>query len=297
MKFNVKEINDKYDFEITAASFIGNPMNNTVMFITKKLEKSLGNLEGINNCLIFIDENIDVPEKMKEKNCFVFSNNPQAEYADFAVAVASKEQEDRKKRKYTLTSDGYYIGENVVMGENVTIEPMCLIDHDVVIGNNARIGCGSVIRNAVIGDDFTCYEHVVIGTDCFFIAEEDGKDFRIPSFGKVIIGNNVDLSSNVVIERGFNSDTELHDYVKLDSDVLIGHDDKLGEHVKITCGANLAGFVTVEEHGFVGMNATIRQRTTIRANASVGMGAVVGTNVKEGVTVFGNPAKKISFES
>lgn len=291
MEYNVFQINPEYNFVISGVSFIGKPVEGTVLFITKKVKNLLKNLNSIVNCLVFIQEGIDIPDDYKKRNCFIVSEDPQLDYARFAVKLNQIEKEKDQKRKYTLTPGGYYLGENVMLGENVVIEPCCRIGHDVIIGSNAFIGFGSTIVNAEIGKDFTCQGRSAIGVDAFFMAEGDIK-FRIPSFGKVFIGNNVDVSSNVTIERGFNSHTIIKDNTKIDSNVCIGHDDVLGEKVVVTSGTSIAGLVTIGDNVYVGMNATIKQRLSIGEGALIGMGSVVISNVKDKSSVFGNPAVK-----
>ena len=295
MRFNVKEIDDRHDFEITGMSYIGNPKDGTCLFIGAKIAKMIENLEGHEHCLVYIHETIHVPEAYTLKNCIVPCAEPQKEYGMFCLAMRQAENNERSGWHYRTTEEGYTIGENVVIGEDVRIEPGCLIDHNVRIGSHARIGFGSVIRNAEIGDVFRCHEHTVIGTESFNLGEAEGFSYRIPSFGKVIIGDHVDLGAHVIIERGFNSDTVLGNNVKIDSDVNIGHDTELKEGVKITCGACLAGRVTVGEGSYIAMNATVRQRVVIGKDAVVGMGSSVLMNVKDGVTVVGNPAKRLKI--
>lgn len=291
MEYNVCQINPAYDFVITGVSYIGNPVDGTVLFVTKKVKHLLKNLKSIRSCLVFIQNGIDIPVEYEKDNCFIISDDPQLDYARFAVKLSQIEKEKEQKRRYTLTLEGYYLGENVKLGDNVVIEPCCRIGHDVVIGDNAYIGFGSTINNAEIGRDFTCQERSTIGVDAFFMAEGENK-FRIPSFGKVYIGNNVDISSNVIIERGFNSHTIINDNTKIDSNVCLGHDDIIGENVVITSGASIAGLVTIEKNVYIGMNATVKQRLTIGEGALIGMGSVVISNVKEGISVFGTPAVK-----
>lgn len=295
MNYNVKNLDKNYSFEIKGASFIGEPRDETMLFVTKKVKHLISKLKGHKNCLVFVDKEVEIPDELKEDNCFIIADNSQYEYANLAIEIDKADKEKNKTRKYTLTPEGYYVGENVIVGEGAIIEPMVMLDHDVVIGKNARIGTGTIIRNAIIGDNFSCKERTIIGSDSFFLAENEEEEFRIPSFGLVKIGNNVDLGAQTVIERGFNSHTILQDYVMLDSQVSIGHDDVLGEHVTITAGATLAGLVTVGCHTYIGMNATVKQRIKIGSNSLVGMGAVVITNVKDDIKVFGNPAKKFGI--
>ena len=295
MRFNVKEIDSQYDFEITGLSYIGDPVDGTCLFIGAKIARMLENLQSHTDCLVFIDASISVPEEYREKNCFVFTENPQKEYGLFSLKMRQAEEEERAGWRYRTTPEGYTIGENVTIGEGARIESGCLIDHNVRIGRNAVIGFGSVIRNAEIGDEFRCGEYCVIGTESFNLGEAEGYSYRIPSFGKVLIGDHVDLGARVIMERGFNSDTVIGNNTKIDSDVNIGHDAVLKESVKITCGACLAGRVVVSEGAYIGMNATIRQRIVIGKGATVGMGASVMMNVRDGVTMIGNPAKRLKI--
>ena len=295
MRFNVREIDSRYDFEITGMSYIGNPLDGTCLFLGAKIAGMLVNLKNHRDCLVFIDASVPVPEEYREKNCFVLAENPQKEYGLFSLKMQKMEEKEQEGWQYRITPEGYTVGENVVIGEDARIEPGCLIDHNVQIGRNAQIGFGSVIRNADIGDDFICHEYSVIGTESFNLGEAEGYSYRIPSFGKIRIGNHVDLGARVIIERGFNSETVIGNNSKIDSDVNIGHDVILKENVKITCGACLAGRVVVCEGAYIGMNATVRQRIIIGSKATVGMGASVLMNVRDGETVVGNPAKKMKI--
>lgn len=293
MKFDVNEVDSKYSFIITGASFIGEPRDNTMLFATKKVQHLLDNLKGHRDCLVYVEEGMEVPLDYSADNCIVACANPQKEYALLAVKIHEQEKKVNSTRKYTLTPGGYYIGENVTIGEGTFIEPSCMIDHDVIIGRNAFVGFGSVIKNCIIGNDFSCREHTVIGTDSFFFAEEEGDEaFRIPSFGKVIIEDHVDIGAQVVVERGFNSNTVFHNYVRIDAKAVIGHDTKIEDNSTVSSGATVAGLVTIGKDVYIAIDASIKQRLTIGDNAFVGMGAVVISDVKNGIKVFGNPARK-----
>lgn len=289
-KYNVAEVDEAYAFDLTGCSFIGDPADGTVLFVTEKIGEQLKNLEGCRHCLVFVDEGVSVPPELRRENCLVKCADAQEAYGRYTRKIADREQKTERNRKYTRTPEGYLLGENAVIGEDCWIEPGCMIGHDVVIGRRAEIRTGTVIRNAVIGDDFRCAEYTVIGTEAYFFAGEP--KFRIPSFGRVMIGNQVEIGSHAVIERGFNSDTVLMDRVKLDAQVSLGHDDLLEEEVQMTCGATLGGMVRVGRGAYIGMNATVKQRLTIGEGALVGMGASVISNVKAHSSVFGNPARR-----
>lgn len=75
--------------------------------------------------------------------------------------------------------------------------------------------------------------------------------------------------------------------------VLLTHDDKLADGVTLAGRATLAGGVRVGEAAYLGQGAMIRENLTIGAGAVIGMGSVVLTDVPDGQTWAGSPARKL----
>ena len=123
------------------------------------------------------------------------------------------------------------------------------------IGKGSTIHCGAVFydtRDIVIGKDTIIGEHTVL----------DGRD-------KLIIGNHVDIASEVMI---YNSEHDLKD-----------------PHF-----APLTAPVIIEDYVFIGPRAIILPGVTIHKGSAVGAGAVVTKDVAEGSIVGGVPAKEIA---
>lgn len=294
MKYNVNKISSKYDFVIYGVSYIGEPKSNTVMYLSKKVEHLLKNLYKTRECLVFAENTIDIPNELKAHHCIISVPNPQDDYMEFIQKAALKDSERMKERSYTLHPAGYYIGENVVIGENAYIEPGCLIGHDVIIGKNACILTGVKIKNAVIGDNFVANENAVIGSDGFTMAQDrQGNKVKIASMGNVIIGDNVEIGACDNIVRGSNSDTIIEDHVKVDALVHIAHDVHIGKNVEVVAGSIVGGFAKIGAGAFIGINSGIKNRIELEENSYIGMGANVIRDVKRGEIVAGNPAKKI----
>lgn len=292
MTYNIKELNPNYDFEIQGASYVGEPRDNTMMYVSKKVEKLVDNINGHKNCLIFIENGIDVPENLKHENCFFYTDNPQLAYAKFATNLEKKQREQEMKWGYQQTSQGYYVGHNTKIGKNAYIEPGVVIGHNVVIGDDAVILAGATIKHSIIGNNFLCNENAVVGANGFNMAvDENGNKMRLPSLGRVIIGNFVEIGTNDNISRGSGNDTVINDYVKLDSLVYIAHDVHIGKNAEIVAGCVLGGYDTIGENTFIGFNSAVRNRLVIESNVLVGMGATVVNNIENGLTVIGSPAK------
>lgn len=292
MEYSVKKLNPNYDFIVNGVSYIGNPKMNTAMYVSKKIDQLVEKLASVQNCLVFADEGIEVSDELKRQNCFVFCQNPQLAYARFVNDFAEEKYNEDKNRKFELTEKGYYLGENVHIGDNSYIEPGCIIGHDVVIGSNAKILAGSIIKNAIIGDDFFCNEKAVIGSSSFTMCvDEKGNKLRISTLGRVIIGNHVEIGACNNIASGGCGDTIIEDYVKLDGLIHIGHEAHLHKNAELTAGIIVAGFADIGENAYIGINSSIRNRISVGRQSIVGMGSNVTRNVETEQTVIGNPAK------
>jgi len=280
---------------IQGPSYIGDPKSYTVMYISKKIGNLIENLTNVEGSLIFAEKGIVVSKKIESKNEIRFSHNPQRDYAVFIRNFALKKQDYNKKRKYQLTEGGYYIGQNVIIGENCYIEPGCLIGHDVIIGRNAYIMSGAKIKNAVIGDDLIVNENAVIGSNGFTMTEdEQGNKLRIPTLGKVIIGNCVEIGAHDNISVGTAGNTEIDDFVKIDCLVCIEHDAKIGKNVEIVSGTVIGGYDVIGDCVFIGINASLKNRIVVGKQSVIGMGAIILNNVEERQTMIGNPGHVLS---
>lgn len=289
--YQMEYVRDNRRIMVEGVSYIGKPISNTAMYVSKKIEEQINNLANMRNCLVFAEKNVCVEERILKKHVFVFCDRPQLEYAHFIEKFAEKKREREKGILYRLEEPGYYISETAEVGENAYIEQGVVIGHDVKIGKNATILVGAVLKNCCIGDNVLVNENATVGANGFTMAEDfSGNKLRIPTLGKVVIGDNVEIGANSNISCGSAGNTILENYVKLDALTFVGHDAFLAQNVEVIAGSCVAGFVTIEEGGFVGVNASIRNRVHIGKNTVIGMGAVVTNDVEDGVTVVGNPA-------
>lgn len=295
MSISVKDIAPEYNFEISGVSYIGNPKPNTVMYVGRKISDMLINLSSEKDILCFTDEDVDVPGEALEGNAVIRVKNPQLEYSKIALDLEEERSKAESEIGFELLN-GSQISKNAKIGANAYIEPGCFIGHGVVLGNNAVILTGTVIKYALIGDGFLCNEGARIGINAFTMADnEDGNKVRIPSLGKVIIGDEVEIGANNTVSRGSVSDTIFKDHVKTDAMVHIGHDAVLEKNVEIAAGTIIGGFAIIGKNTFMGLNSTAKNRISIGENCFVGMGGAVMKSFPENVTIAGNPAKGIGI--
>lgn len=267
-------------------SYIGSPADDSVMYVSKKVEKLLDNLKGHTGCIVFCEDGCNIPAEIEQDNEIVMTATPQLDYAKY---IKDMQGCSGNEKSYTLTEQGYWTGEDVIIGSNVTIEPMCLIGHGVVVGDNTVIRAGSRIFRAVIGSGVLIESNVVIGCDCFtYTRDEEGNMYKIPTMGNVAIGDNVSIGAGTTVEAGSAGTTTIEEYAKIDMQVCVGHDDVIGRNSEITECVALGGFVSVGQNVFIGMNATVRNRVSIGDNSNIGMGCIVARNIPPDSVMVGN---------
>jgi len=277
--------------KIKAVSYAGKPKSNTAMFLSAKAGKLLTHLKDVNNCLIFAEHGLEVPDDLLQKHHFEFSSNPQLAYFEFTKELVAENNKTNKNRKYSTLENGSIIGENVRIGDNVTIEPFVFIEHDCSIGSNSFIGSGSVIKRTKIADYVHIAENAVIGADGFNLVRVDDNLVNLPTLGKVIISQGAYIGSNTVVSAGLAGETRILEYAQIDADCHIHHDCQLDKNTTICSNVTMGGFVHIGEDSFIGIGAQIKNRITIGKNTIIGMGSVVIRNVEDNKTVYGNPAK------
>lgn len=112
-----------------------------------------------------------------------------------------------------------------------------------------------------------------------------------------IFGNNAKIGRGCVIGAFANisCDAKLGDFVTFSIRAGMGHDSSIGNYSHIGGNCAISGFVTIGESVTMHPGCLVVPHRKIEDNAVIGTGSVVLGNVKAGVTVFGNPAKKIDF--
>ncbi|WP_066686305.1 DapH/DapD/GlmU-related protein [Christensenella intestinihominis] len=282
-----------YHFEINGASYIAKPVSNTVLFVGKKLGTLLGNLDTVQNCLVFVETGTVFPQELKKEHCLIETDDPARAYGEVARQLHEKRSLADRTRKYRLTEEGYTIGENVSLGKNILIEPGVVIGHDVSIGDNSVILSGAKIKNSIIGKNCVVKENAIVGSWSFSMyKDQNGNYMRTYSLGRAILKDYVEVGAITTVCRGMGGDTVLGEHTKTDDHVHIGHDVQCGKNVTLVAGTILGGFCILEDNVYIGLNATLRNRITIGENTLIGMGSVVTKSIPANQVVMGNPAKR-----
>ena len=185
------------------------------------------------------------------------------------------------------------ISDSAVIGEGTFIYPGAFIGNHVRIGKNCIIHPNaSIMDHCIIGDNVVIQAATVIGSDAFYYNSKKDRELwykKMPSCGRVIIEDNVEIGAGCTIDRGVSHDSIIGKGTKLDNMVHIGHDTVIGKNCLIAGQVGIAGVVTLEDGvtlwGQVGVSKTL----TIGANAVIYAQSGVHTDTAGGKVYFGSP--------
>lgn len=176
------------------------------------------------------------------------------------------------------------IGEEVVIGKNCTIEANAVIGQGVTIGDNVVIQPNvSILQDTKIGNDVIISAGVVIGSEGFGNAlDKKGHWHSIANLGNVVIGNNITIGANTVIDRGTLDNTQIHDGVRLDNLVHIAHNVILGRDCAIAAGVTIGGSAILGRRCQVGGGAVIASHIHMADDTVVTGSSTVDKHLSKG---------------
>jgi len=187
------------------------------------------------------------------------------------------------------------------------------IHKDAQIGNNVKIGAGSIIGNCIIEDDVNIHCNVVVyaksyiksgtiiesnttigGTGIMWVWDKN-KRVYLEQLGNVIIGSNCRIGSQCQIVRGSaNESTIIGEGTCMAHGTLIGHGCQIGKYVHMANGVKLGGSVVISDYNFIGSGAIISARVKLLANDIIlGSGSVAAKDLTTPGVFVGAPAKFI----
>ncbi len=160
----------------------------------------------------------------------------------------------------------------------------------------------------VVGDPMT---YDIIEGDIFLCAlgsPAQRRKYAAPLLAKgadfISLRPDVNFGERVTFGRGcifelratVGADSVLGDFVTILSTTIIGHDVTVGSYVQIGSFVFVGGGACIGNDVVIHPHATILPGVRIGDGAVIGSGSVVIRNVAAGVTMFGNPAKPLSFK-
>ena len=188
--------------------------------------------------------------------------------------------------------------------EDVRIGPNCVIESGARIGRGSVLGAGCVIGvGSSIGPDSRLHAHVtlyegvkigaraiihsgaVLGADGFGFAPDPslgkGAWGKIPQLGGVTVGDDVEIGANTTIDRGALEDTVVGNGVKLDNQIMVAHNCRIGAYTAIAACVGVAGSTTIGERCTIGGAAMLSGHLTLGDDVHISGGTAVTSNISK----------------
>ncbi len=199
------------------------------------------------------------------------------------------------------------IGNNVALGRNVVISSGCKIGdnvkifHNTVLLEDVEIGNDTILFQNVsirekckIGKRVIIHPGTVVGSDGFgYFPDENGMYKKIPQIGIVILEDDVELGSNVSVDRAALGATIIKRGTKIDNLVQIGHNVVIGEDTVISAQSGVSGSTKVGAHCMLGGQAGLTGHIEIGDNVSIGAQSGVSKSITKPGIYFGYPAREL----
>lgn len=238
-------------------------------------------------------------------------DDPQAAFAIAAEAFYPGQQTPIVDA--LLQTDGALIDKSAILGEDAIIEAGAVVGPNAEIGARSRIGPGAVIGAGVVigedchvgahaslaiccvGDDVVIHPGVRIGQDGFGFVFDNiaGRHRKVPQLGRVMIGDDVEIGANTTIDRGALGDTVIGDGCRIDNQVQIGHNVKLGARCIVVSQVGISGSCTIGKDVVLAGQVGLADHVTVGPKAQVAAKSGVMRDIAPGEAVMGYPAKPI----
>jgi len=179
------------------------------------------------------------------------------------------------------------IGKNVVISENCSVGDNTIILHNTTLLNNVSVGANTIIYSNVaireeckIGNNVIIHSGTVIGSDGFgFQPDAKGVFHKIPQIGNVVIEDDVELGSNVSVDRAALGSTVIKQGAKIDNLVQIAHGVSIGRNTVISGQAGISGSTKIGNNciiaGQVGIVGHIEISDFVQLGAQSGVAKTI----------------------
>ncbi len=186
---------------------------------------------------------------------------------------------------------GAIIGDATEIGAGTSIAAGCVVEPGVRIGDDCVIHAGAVLRDSVkLGNRCVLQPGVVIGSDGFGLVMHDDQWVRIPHLGGVTIEDDVEIGANTTIDRGALDDTVIEQGCKLDNQIQVAHNVRIGAHTAIAACVGIAGSATIGRYCKISGAVVVLGHLTIADHVTITAMSLVTKDIRQaGVYSSGTP--------
>ena len=168
------------------------------------------------------------------------------------------------------------------IGARVYIAHGSVIGRDVAIGDDSRIMANVTVYNGCrFGQRCLIHSGAIVGADGFGIAPSSEGWVKVPQLGRVIVGDDVEVGANTTIDRGALEDTVIGNGVKLDNQIQIAHNVKIGDHTVAAACSGIAGSTSIGSNCVIAGGVGIAGHLTIVDGVTITAMSLVTKSITE----------------
>ena len=178
-----------------------------------------------------------------------------------------------------------YVAAGSKVGARAYIGPGCVVGPNCVVGDDTHLSANvTLVENVRIGRRGLLHGGAVLGADGFGHKMTDTGWLKVPQVGGVVVGDDVEVGASTTIDRGAIDDTVIGNGVRLDNQIQIAHNCRVGDHTVIASGTGVSGSTTIGSRCIIAGMAGFVGHIHICDGAIVTGGAVVTKSItKPGV--------------
>lgn len=172
-----------------------------------------------------------------------------------------------------------------------------VLESHVSVGRSAQVGDGAHIFSrvsigdyCVIGERNRLLAGCVIGSDGYGYEYLEGAHQRVPQIGNVVTEADVDVGANSTIDRARFGSTRIGAGTKIDNQVQIAHNVRVGRHCLIVAQVGISGSTVLGDGVVVGGQAGIAGHLKVGSGAMIAGGTAVVSDIESQSKVRGYPA-------
>lgn len=191
-----------------------------------------------------------------------------------------------------------HLGPHCTVEEGAQVSAHCVLQSGVCVGRDAVVGEGTnlfpnvtIYPRSQIGQRVRIHAGSVIGSDGFGYVLDAGKHRKVPQIGNVIIGDDVEIGSNVSIDRGALGSTVIGKGTKIDNLVQIGHNVQIGDYSILCAQVGIAGSAKLGKYCVLAGQVGIAGHLKIGNGVTIGSKSGVMHSIPDGETWLGIPAQ------
>ncbi len=183
------------------------------------------------------------------------------------------------------------LGERVEIGDGTTIHAGVHILADSKIGPQVTIFPNAVLyENTVVGPRCVIHAGAVLGAYGFGYCCIGGRHQLSAQLGNVVLEADVEVGAGTTIDRGTYGATVIGEGTKIDNQVMIAHNCRIGRHNMLCAQVGIAGSTTTGDYVVMAGQVGVRDHVHVGHRAVLGAMAGVINDVPDDARLVGIPA-------